>query len=141
LHQNDENKEFNEVFTDLLYDVIRDAGVPLNARQLEQFQKTCRRSARRMEMKIEQMVMDICRKLQANTKKGFEGVAEDMVKIQGELDSHFNKKQNDYTKLKKDMVPMKKDIKELKAWSHKPVPRIKSTFVPSSERILDPSEK
>lgn len=107
MHQNDENKEFNEVFTDLLYDVIRDAGVPLNARQLEQFQKTCRRSARRMEMKIEQMVMDICRKLQANTKKGFEGVAEDMVKIQGELDSHFNN--------------IEKDIKKLESWSHKPV--------------------
>ena len=107
MHQNDENKEFSEVFTDLIYDVIRDAGVPLNARQLEQFQKTCRRSARRMEMKIEQMVMDICRKLQANTKKGFEGVAEDMGKIQTELDSHFN--------------TVETDIKKLKSWSHKPV--------------------
>lgn len=75
----DLERNFEEVFYDCMYSCIRDAGISLTVVQLERFQDTCKRSAKRLELKMEHNMNKYCSSLQERTAQGFEKVEKDVT--------------------------------------------------------------
>jgi hypothetical protein len=74
----DMTRPWEEVFFDCFYSIIREAGISLNVKQLEEVQKTCKKSAKRLELKLEQKILLTCDDLQQRVSKGFKLVGKDI---------------------------------------------------------------
>ena len=87
----DINRPFEDIFTDTMYSIIRDANITLSVIQLERFQATCKRSARLLRLKLEQETLKTCDSLQGRVKKGFEKVGDDLAKLE-KIDKHLHRR-------------------------------------------------
>ena len=65
----DFDKSFEELFTECMYDIIREAGIALSLIQLERFRNSCQKSAKKLSLKIEQQVLDVLSAQQASQDK------------------------------------------------------------------------
>jgi hypothetical protein len=74
----DKNRPFEDIFYDVMWTCIRDLGISLGIVQADKFRDSCKKGAKRLEMKMGQNTLEICRKLQEATKAGFDGVQRDM---------------------------------------------------------------
>ncbi len=95
---NNTNKSTGEILFDIFYSMLREGGLVLNQNSVERLQDESRRSGISLQKVIEKEAKVTVKRLQEATAHGFKAAANDIAKLQEE-------------------------VKKLKEFSHKPVPR------------------
>ncbi len=86
----DLEKSFEDIFSSCMYDVLREFGVALSNEKLEQFQITCKRAAKRLELHQELASKKLYSRFQDNVAKAFEEVQEDIKELQDKVNSNYD---------------------------------------------------